>query len=443
MLSTLKESLAAALRKVRGQARLSQKDVEHTIRQIRIALLEADVNLKVVRGLTQRLSRQLLGAEVGGGLTPAQEVIKLVYQEIVRLLGDPEEAPVRSSYGERSARIMLVGLQGSGKTTTAGKLALHYKTQGLRPLLVALDLSRPAAIEQLAVLAQEAGVEAFHQDSRSAVKLAQDASRHSEGKGYSPVIFDTAGRLHIDDELMAELAEIKAAIAPEEVLLVADAMTGQEAVNIAQTFEQRLGITGVILTKFDGDARGGAALSIRETVGRSIRLVGVGEKLDALEPFYPERWAQRILGMGDMLTLIEKAEAAFTVEEAREMERRVRKRKFTLSEFLDILQKAKKLGSLGQVARLIPGVQLNEEQLAAGQKELRRVEAIVRSMTPLERKDPRVLNASRRRRIAAGSGTTVQDINRFIKQFAQMQQAMEQLKRGKLPLGNLLKRGRF
>ncbi|OPX22962.1 MAG: signal recognition particle protein, partial [Planctomycetales bacterium 4484_113] len=224
---------------------------------------------------------------------------------------------------------------------------------------------------------------------------------------------------------------------------VADAMTGQEAVNIAQTFEQRLGITGVILTKFDGDARGGAALSIRETVGRSIRLVGVGEKLDALEPFYPERWAQRILGMGDMLTLIEKAEAAFTVEEAREMERRVRKRKFTLSEFLDILQKAKKLGSLGQVARLIPGVQLNEEQLAAGQKELRRVEAIVRSMTPLERKDPRVLNASRRRRIAAGSGTTVQDINRFIKQFAQMQQAMEQLKRGKLPLGNLLKRGRF
>jgi len=439
MLSALRQGLAVALRKVRGQARLSQKDVELTIRQIRVALLEADVNLKVVRALTQRLSKQLLGAEVGGALTPAQEVTRLVYQEIVRLLGGSEHTAEGPPAECHPASIMLVGLQGSGKTTTAGKLAVRFKAQGLRPLLVALDLSRPAAVEQLGILAAEVGVEAFAESHTSPIELARAASAHSQKQGFSPVIFDTAGRLHIDDGLMAELANIKQAVSPPEIFLVADAMSGQEAVNIAEAFERRLGITGVILTKFDGDARGGAALSIRETVGRSIRYVGVGEKLDALEPFYPERWAQRILGMGDVLTLIEKAEAAFTEEEAKELERRVRKEKFTLSEFLQVLQQSKKLGSLGQVARLLPGVRLSEEQLEAGQKELRKVEAIVRSMTTQERRDPRVLNASRRRRISAGSGTTVQDINQFIKQFRQMQQAMEQLKRGKLPLASLFK----
>lgn len=442
MLSRLRDGLATALKKVRGQARLSQKDVEHTIRQIRIALLEADVNLLVVRRLVKRLNQRLIGEQVSGGLTPAQQVTGLVYDEIVRLLGGAEKPSSAPVYGKRTASIMLVGLQGSGKTTTAGKLAVQFKKQGLRPLLAALDLSRPAAVEQLAVLAQQAGVEAFAGSYSSPVELARAASGFSKEQDYSPIIFDTAGRLHIDDDLMAELADIKQEVQPEEVLLVADAMTGQEAVNIAQSFEQRLGISGVILTKFDGDARGGAALSIRETVGRSIRFVGVGEKLDALEPFYPERWAQRILGMGDVLTLIEKAEAAITEEQARKLEKRIRKERFTLTDFLQVLQHTKKLGSLGQVARLLPGVKLSDDQVEAGQKEMRKVEAIVRAMTPQERRDPRILNASRRRRIALGSGTAVQDINLFIKQFRQMQEAMEQLKQGKLPWGQFLSRRR-
>ncbi len=361
-----------------------------------------------------------------------------MHEELIRVLGGEEASQLAAtSYAGRFAPIMLVGLQGSGKTTTAAKLALRFKAEGQRPLMVALDLQRPAAVEQVAILAKQVGAPAYAGNAKSPLQLAKDAIVFAKKDGLNPVVLDTAGRLQIDDTLMDEAAAIKEAVQPVEIFLVADAMTGQEAVNIAQAFHARIGLTGVILSKFDSDTRGGAALSIRETVGVPIRFVGTGEKADALEPFYPERWASRILGMGDVLTLIEKVEQTVQVEDAEAIQKRLMKDRFTLEDYLKVVEQTQKMGPLGQMMKLLPGVRLSEDDLAQGEKELERTKAIVRSMTRGERNEPGLLNASRRRRIALGSGTTVQDINRFIKQFKEMQQMMKQLKKGRMPLGKM------
>ena len=425
MFNSLSDRLGKIISGIRGRVRLTPGEVEAGLREIRLALLEADVNLKVARDFTGNLREKLTGEDVGKGLTSAQQIIKLVHEELIRVLGGEEASQLAStSYAGRFAPIMLVGLQGSGKTTTAAKLALRFKGEGQRPLMVALDLQRPAAVEQVAILAKQTGVPSFGGTSKTPLQLAKDAVAFAKKEGLNPVVLDTAGRLQIDDALMDEAKAIKDAVQPAEVFLVADAMTGQEAVNIAQAFNERIGITGVILSKFDSDTRGGAALSIRETVGVSIRFVGTGEKPDALEPFFPDRWASRILGMGDVLTLIEKVEQTVQVEDAEAIQKRLMKDRFTLEDYLKVVEQTQKMGPLGQMMKLLPGVRLSEDDLALGEKELERTKAIVRSMTRGERNEPGLLNASRRRRIALGSGTTVQDINRFIKQFKEMQQMM-------------------
>jgi len=420
---------------------LSASEVESGLREIRLALLEADVNLRVARSFTDRLREKLLGESVARALTPAQQIIKMVYEELSEALGG-EAAGVLAgkSYAGQFSPMMLVGLQGSGKTTTAAKLALRFRTEGQRPLLVALDLQRPAAVQQLQTLAAQVGVACYAASVASPVELAEAALPRARKDGFSPLVFDTAGRLQIDDQLMDELVAVKAVVHPVEVFLVADAMTGQEAVNIASTFQQKVGLTGVILTKFDSDTRGGAALSIRESVGVTIRYVGTGEKIDALEAFVPQRWASRIMGMGDVLTLIEKVEQAVEAEDALAIERRLMKERFTLDDFLSVLEQTRKLGPLSQMLKLLPGFRLTEEQIALGEKELSKIKAIIHSMTQEERTEPGVLNASRRRRIAAGSGTAVQDINRFMQQFREMQRLMKHLKQGRLPLAGLLGR---
>jgi len=441
MLNALTDRLGKILGGFRSRARLNAAEVEAGLREIRLALLEADVNLKVARGFTERLRERLTGETVGRALTPAQQIVKAVHEELVKVLGGEEvERLAATSYAGRFAPIMLVGLQGSGKTTTAAKLALRFRKEGQRPLLVALDLQRPAAVEQLSILAGEVKVDAFAAKAGDPVALSRAALVEAKKEGQSPVLMDTAGRLQIDEALMGELLQIKAATEPVEVFLVADAMTGQEAVNIAQAFHQRVGLTGVILSKFDGDARGGAALSILETTGVPIRYVGTGERPDALEPFHPDRWARRMLGMGDVLSIIEKVEETVQAEDAEAIQRRLAKDTFTLTDFLAVVEQTQKMGPLTQMMKLLPGMRLNEDQLALGEKELERVKAMVRSMTKEERRNPSVLNASRRKRIADGSGTTVQDLNRFMKQFREMQKMMKQLKKGKLPLAGLLGR---
>jgi signal recognition particle subunit SRP54 len=440
--NSLSDRLGKILSGIRGRVRLTPAEVEAGLREIRLALLEADVNLKVARDFTGNLHAQLTGEDVGKGLTSAQQIIKLVHEELIRVLGGEEASKLAAtSYAGRFAPIMLVGLQGSGKTTTAAKLALRFKAEGQRPLMVALDLQRPAAVEQVAILAKQVGVPAYDGTAKSPLQLAKDAIVFAKKDGLNPVVLDTAGRLQIDDALMDEAAAIKEAVQPVEVFLVADAMTGQEAVNIAQAFHARIGLTGVILSKFDSDTRGGAALSIRETVGVPIRFVGTGEKTDALEPFYPERWASRILGMGDVLTLIEKVEQTVQVEDAEAIQKRLFKERFTLDDYLKVVEQTQKMGPLGQMVKLLPGVRISEDQLAVGEKELERTKAIVRSMTRGERNEPGLLNASRRRRIALGSGTTVQDINRFMKQFKEMQQLMKVMKKGRMPLGKFFGMG--
>jgi signal recognition particle subunit SRP54 len=423
MFESLTERLQNAFGKLRGKGKLSEADLNDGLREVRLALLEADVNYKVVRDFTESIKARATGQEVMRSLTPGQQVIKIVNEEMVNLMGGEAIRINMSSDGPTV--LVLVGLQGSGKTTAAGKLARRFAKDGRIPLLVAADIQRPAAITQLQVLGESLNVPVFSMGSNeSPVKICQAAVKQAVKNGNEPVIIDTAGRLHIDEQLMEELRQIKRQVNPTEILLVADSMTGQDAVNVAKEFNDSLDIDGVILTKLDGDARGGAVLSIKAVTGKPIKLVGVGEKLDALEEFHPDRMASRILGMGDVLTLIEKAEAVIDEEKARELEKKiVERRGLTLDDFFDQLQQIKKMGSLDQLADMIPGMsgnfQVDEEQM-------KRTEAMIRSMTVQERHNPRIINGSRRMRIAKGSGTTVQDVNRLLKQFSQMNRMIRQ-----------------
>ncbi len=423
---SLSDKLSNVFKKLRGRGKLKESDIKEVMREIRMALLEADVNYKVAKDFVAAVSEKAVGAEVLESLTPAQQVIKIVNDELVTLMG---ETQARINFSSHIPTIlMMCGLQGSGKTTHSAKLALHFKGQGKRPLLVACDVYRPAAIEQLKVVGEQAGVPVFEMGQISPVEIATKAIAHARDYGNDIVILDTAGRLHIDTELMQELKDIKSAVHPHEILLVVDAMTGQDAVNVAQSFDEALGIDGVILTKLDGDTRGGAALSIRAVTGKPIKFAGVGEKLDNLEPFYPDRMASRILGMGDVLTFIEKAQQAVDDKKAAELAQKMKDNSFDMNDLLDNMKQIQKMGSLGQLMSMIPGMnKLSDEDAEKGEAGLRMTEAIILSMTKKERERPSIISPSRKRRIAAGSGTRVEDVNRLLRQFEQMQKMMKQV----------------
>ena len=439
----LAEKLQATFKKLRGHGKLTEEDLTEAMREVRMALLEADVNFKVVKDFIAKVKERAIGQEVLESLTPAQFVIKIVNDELTELMGGTQSRIMISS--RPPTIIMLVGLQGAGKTTTAGKLALTLKKQGKRPLLVAGDIYRPAAIKQLQVVGESIEVPVFSLgDQVSPVTIAEQAIDHANAYMNDIVIIDTAGRLHINEELMGELKNIKQEVKPHEILLVVDAMTGQDAVNVAESFDKDLGLDGVILTKLDGDARGAAALSIKAVTGKPIKFTGMGEKLEALEPFYPDRMASRILGMGDVLSLIEKAQETIDINKAKEMEKKLRTEEFTFDDFLEQMQQVKKLGSIEQILGMIPGMgalknKLKDVEFDDG--EFKRIEAIIYSMTKKERKDPSIINGSRRKRIAIGSGTKVQDVNRLLKQFAETKKMMKGLtkmkKSGKKPRFNL------
>jgi len=422
----LSSRLQDTLRKLRGKGRLSEKDVDQALREIRLALLEADVNYKVVRDFIGQVKERATGHEVLSSLTPAQQVIRIVNEELTKLMGGSQARLTLSS--QPPSVIMMVGLQGSGKTTTASKLARLLKSQGHRPLLTACDIYRPAAIKQLQVLGEQLGIPVFTMGEQNPVDIAKAALGHARKFANDVVILDTAGRLHVDEELMQELVEIKAAVNPAEILLVVDAMTGQDAVNVAQTFNERLDVGGVVLTKLDGDARGGAALSVKAVTGKPIKFIGVSEKMDGLEPFHPDRMASRILGMGDLLTLIEKAAQAVDQEKAEQMAAKLKEAEFTLEDFLDQIGQMKDMGPIDQLIGMIPGLggakQL--QGLEVDETHLKKIEAIIKSMTPEERRKPEIIDGSRRRRIAQGSGTKVQDVNRLLKQFSQTRQMLKQ-----------------
>ncbi len=438
MLEALSERLGAIFQRLRGRGRLTESDVGEVLREVRIALLEADVNLAVAKDFVARIKEKAVGTDVLESLTPAQSVIKIVHDELVTLMGGAQS---RLQFSDAPPSvIMLVGLQGSGKTTHAGKLALRLKEQGRRSLLVAGDVYRPAAIAQLQTLGKQIDIPVFDQGKGDPVKIARDGVAEARRLGLSTVIIDTAGRLQIDDDLMRELEKIKAAVDPKEILFVADAMTGQEATNVARTFNDRLGITGVILTKMDGDARGGAALSIFHITGAPIKFVGMGEKLNALEPFHPDRLASRILGMGDVLTLIEKTQSVYSEAQAKEIAEKLRKQSFTLDDFLSQLRQVRKMGSINDIMKMIPGMSKAMPNVEIDERDVKRIEAIICSMTRREREQPQILNGSRRKRIATGSGTQVADVNRLIKQFEASRQMMKQFsggKRPRLPFGNI------
>ncbi len=423
----LSERLQAVLGKLRGKGKVTEADVKAAMREVRLALLEADVNFKVVKEFVDRVRERAVGQEVLKSLTPGQQVIKVVNEELTQLMGG-EQSKLTFSSSPPTA-IMMVGLQGAGKTTTAGKLALHLKKQNRRPLLVAGDVYRPAAIRQLEVLGEQLDVPVFSLgDKENPVRIAEEGVARARDEGCDTVLIDTAGRLHIDEAMMEELRSIREAVQPQEILLVVDAMTGQDAVNVAEQFHNQLGLTGVVLTKLDGDTRGGAALSVKAVTDCPIKFVGTGEKMEALEPFYPDRMASRILGMGDVLTLIEKAQAAVDEERAKELERKMRTQQFTFDDFLEQLQQVRNMGPLDEILGMIPGLSQAKElkNLQVDEKQLSRVEAIIRSMTPQEKQHPEILNASRRRRIARGSGTSIQEVNRLIKQFDNMKKMMKQ-----------------
>ncbi len=432
MLEALGERLGAIFQRLGSRGRLTESDVNDVAREVRIALLEADVNLSVAKEFVNAVKEKAVGADVLASLTPAQSVIKIVHDELVSLMGGAQSRLLFSD--SPPTTIMLVGLQGSGKTTHAGKLALRLKEQGRRSLLVAADVYRPAAIAQLQTLGKQIDLPVYTETSNDPVAIARNGVAEAKRLGIPTVIVDTAGRLQIDDDLMNELERIKAETKPREILFVADAMTGQEATNVAKVFNERLGITGIILTKMDGDARGGAALSIYRITGAPIKFVGVGEKLAAMEPFYPDRLASRILGMGDVLTLIEKTQSVYSLEQAKELEAKFRKNDFTLDDFLSQLRQVRKMGSMTDILKMIPGMsKALPKDFAIDDKDINRVEAIICSMTRQERYKPDILNASRRRRIAAGSGTQVADVNRLVKQFEQSRQMMKQMGGGKRP----------
>jgi signal recognition particle subunit SRP54 len=445
MFDNLTEKLDSVFKKLRGQGRLTEDNIKQSLREVRLVLLEADVNFRVVKDFVASVRERAVGQEVLKSLNPAQQVIKVVRDELGRLMGEGEDNGLNLA-ARPPVPVLLCGLQGAGKTTSCAKLALMLRREKRNPLLVPADIYRPAAIEQLKTLGKQLDIPVFDSSPDvDPVKLCLDARQYAELNGYDTLILDTAGRLHIDEALMAELQRIKQALQPREILFVADAMTGQDAVNVAESFNQQLDITGVILTKLDGDARGGAALSIRAVTGKPIKLVGLGEKLDALEVFHGDRMAQRILGMGDVLTLIEKAQAAVDKDEAQAMEQKLRKEGFTLETFRDQLKTLKKMGSMESLLKLIPGAGKAMKQAGDMQlpdKEFKKIEAIINSMTPAERRDQKVLNGSRRMRIAKGSGTTVQDVNQLIKRFTEAQKMMKKIQKlGPKGMKSLLGRG--
>lgn len=443
MFKVLGERLQATFKKLRGKGKLTEQDVTETLREVRMALLEADVNLKVVRDFVARVKERALGQEVFESLTPGQHIIKIVHEELIKLLGG-SASRINLSPNPPSV-LMLVGLQGSGKTTQAGKLARLLRKSGRHPLLVACDIYRPAAIDQLETLGRQLDMPVFSvPGSKNAAEIARAAKESAMRQGRDLVIIDTAGRLHIDERLMQELKDISAAVQPHEVLLVVDGMTGQDAVTVAESFDKALSIDGIIMTKLDGDARGGAALSTKAVTGKPIKFIGVGEKLDALEVFHPERMASRILGMGDVLSLIEKAEEVFDVKRAAELERKLRSQTFTLEDFLTQLQQMLNMGPLDQLLGMIPGLAQAQQLkgLQVDERELKRVEAMIFSMTTKERQRPETIDGSRRKRIALGSGNSVQDVNRLLKQFEQSRKMMKAMtdmgkrggKKAKFPL---------
>jgi len=430
--------LESVFKRLRGQGKISEANVAETLREVRRVLLDADVNYKVAKQFIEDVQKRAIGQEVLQSITPGQLIIKIIYDELVRLLGTSK---VEISFSPMPPTVVLVaGLQGSGKTTFAAKLASHLKSQGRHPLLVAADVYRPAAIDQLITLGGQIDVPVYSDREAGAVAIARQSIEHARKNAREVVIIDTAGRLHVDEEMMKEVESIKASVHPNEILFVVDAMTGQDAVNTAKAFNDRLNFDGAVLTKMDGDARGGAAISLRATVGKPIKFISVGEKLDALEKFHPERLASRILGHGDIVTLVEKAQEHFDEEKAVQLEQKIRNAQFTLEDFFDQLQEVKKMGPLSQVLGMLPGMNKMPQDAVPDDKALVRIEAIIQSMTPEERQKPNVMNGSRRRRIAMGSGTSVQDINKLMKQFEQMQKMMKSI--GKPGRAGRLMRGR-
>ena len=440
MFQSLTDKLAGAFKRFRSKGRLTEADVREGMREVKLALLEADVNFKVVREFVSRVTERAVGADVLESLLPAQQIVKIVNEELIAIMGG-ENAKLDISPKPPTV-VLMCGLQGAGKTTHSAKLASYFKKKGKSPLLVACDIYRPAAVQQLKTVGEAVGVPVFSMGTDiPAVDIARAALEYAKRQCHDMVFIDTAGRLHVDDDLMAELEDIKKLTEPTEILLVVDAMTGQDAVNVAKSFNERLDITGVILTKMDGDTRGGAALSVRYITGKPIKFIGVGEKLDMLEPFHPDRLASRILGMGDVLTLIEKAEQAFDEKKAAELEEKLRASRFTLSDYLDQLDQLKDMGSLEQIAGMIPGMKMGAlKDAKIDEKAMDRTKAIILSMTEREREKPDIINSSRKKRIAAGSGTTVEEVNRLLKQFEQMNKLMKQFSgKGSKKFRNMMK----
>jgi signal recognition particle subunit SRP54 len=437
----LSDRLSEIFSRITGRGKLSENDVNEVMREVRIALLEADVSLSAAKAFVNRVKEKAVGADVLASLSPAQTIVKIVHEELVGLLG-PTGPQARLQFSDAPPSvIMLVGLQGSGKTTQAGKLALRLKEQGRRTMLIAADVYRPAAITQLQTLGKQVDLPVFEAGQSDPIKIVRDGIAEAKRLGLSTVIVDTAGRLQIDEDLMVELERIKSAVDPKEILLVADAMTGQEATNVAKGFHDRLGITGVILTKMDGDTRGGAALSIHSVTGAPIKFIGVGEKLSAIEPFHADRLASRILGMGDVMTLIERTQSVYSAEQAQELEKKLLKQRFTLDDFLDQMRQIRKMGSMTDILKMIPGLsRALPKDFEIPEADLKRIEAIICSMTRKERQSPDILNGSRRKRIAQGSGTQVADVNRLVKRFEEARKMMKQMgfggkKRPRIPLG--------
>lgn len=436
---SLSEKLAGAFRRLRQKGKLSEQDIKAAMREVRMALLEADVNYKVAKDFIAKVSERAVGAEVMESLTPAQQVIKIVNEELTALMGGESRGiHVKST---PPTIVMMCGLQGSGKTTHSAKLAKYYAKQGHRPLLVACDIYRPAAIDQLKVVGEKAGVPVFELGTEKPEVIAKKAVLHAKDHGNDLVILDTAGRLHVDDALMEELARVKQTVAVDETLLVIDSMVGQDAVNVAESFNERIGVDGVILTKLDGDTRGGAALSVRAVTGKPIKFAGTGEKLDDLEVFHPDRMASRILGMGDVMTLIEKAQDTQDAKQAEAAAKRMMENKFDLNDMLSQLAQVKKMGGASAMLAMVPGGgKVSDDDIQAGEKQFARIEAMIHSMTPAERAKPSIIDPKRKRRIAAGSGTRVEDVNRLLRQFEQMQKMMKQIKKNPRAFG---RRGGF
>lgn len=440
----LSEKLQGTFKKLRGKGVLQESDINDAMREVKLALLEADVNFKVVKEFVAAVKEKCMGAEVLGSLTPGQQVIKIVNDELVSLMGGTGSKLTYSPSG--FTVLLMVGLQGTGKTTTCGKLANYLKKQGKNPMLCACDIYRPAAIDQLEVVGKSVGVPVYtNRNSRVAEDIALEAMKDAQKRGYNVLIVDTAGRLQIDEELMEELVRVKKAVKPHEILLVVDALTGQDAVNAAEGFNEKLGIDGIIMTKMDGDSRGGAALSAKKVTGRPIKFMGMGEKFDALEPFHPDRMASRILGMGDMLSLIEKAQENYDEAKAAKLEKKLRKNEFTLEDFVDQMGEIRNMGGIGKMLEMLPGMggKVSDDDVEKSEKEFKQMEAIIQSMTPAERKDPTILNASRRKRIAAGCGQPVSKINSLIKRYDEAKKLMKQLNNPNFMKKNKKFRGLF